>query len=73
MKYPTHLEKHFGSAAAFTRRCKQHPAAPRPNGTDEMGHGWRRMGTIPWAWRPVVADIEAEVLQNSSSNLQEAS
>lgn len=66
MRYPERLIKSFGSAAKFAEAASAHPYAPEkmdgsPRNLDPAAvYMWKSRNAVPFAWRPVIADMMAK-------------
>ena len=60
MSVPEMLIASFGDASAFASACTEHPLAPGRVLTRAAVYQWRRTGTVPHMWRPVIQSLSGE-------------
>ena len=66
MRYPDKLIKAFHGASGFASAASSHPYAPEksdgtPRKLDASAvYMWKSRDTVPFMWRPVVADMMAK-------------
>jgi len=66
MRYPQEIINKAGGVSAFADRASLHPDAPRKLTRDAV-YMWQQRNAVPFAWRPVVRDVAADLAKERAA------